>query len=1155
MLDRITNEGKQKELPLQMLTVTIGETKKEDRQLLNRGEEEIEIYRDRLKKKLKNLRCQQLAKDPQRLECSAHKMFIASFSHSALKRKYFWAFVKIMTDLHSIKTLQPIRRRYITKWEQLCTQKNVSHRNTLEESSLQMTTELTELEDEISQNSLGLEHFNREIGQNYEMLSYLNKEPQSQLAKVTAEMLLEGYPIELMDGDATHVPLIWIKAVFNSLEKKIGNKRMFVLSVLGIQSSGKSTMLNAMFGLQFAVSAGRCTKGIFAQLVTLDKGLREKTQCDYILVVDTEGLRSPEFASIQQANYRDNELATLVIGLGDLTIINIMGENTADIQDTLQIAVHAFMKMENVKIKPSCLFVHQNITDVTASDLNAAQKRKMREILDKITKIAAEKENCSDKYESFSDVINFQENEHVMYISSLLKGDPPMAPPNPGYSQGILQVKKQVLKFAANADAKYIGDFTKLLSNLWEAILCQDFVFSFKNSLEIIAYTSLTTEYVKQTRIFRVKALEYSYELQNRCKKLKAEEIREHGKNILDEYLHKLQKDIKCQQWKFKLETQISSICEEVKQERLIGEYTSIKKKTIGRREIDETIKNQEKYIYQQAKQLADVYRQQPISDDKLQTEFTKKWNEWVSDIPPGDKYEGIETSFQNIATEEFLNKDKSEIIRILQSSDCQTKVLEKDLYFGKLKEFTSWFGFGSKQDVVNKANLRTKKILENLIAQISGHEMEGRKYTKQIGSQLFGELSSGLEEVKIDGKVGISVKGQIRLAVCNFKVILIPMLEKVQEKHKLENDPKLYMESKKERLWEMFKTDCKDLQLVVKISTAISREFTKAIQLSLPKKCQLGMIEYLQRSSSKGFSSKMSLHAWMLVEMAENGNFESFEQYLSDPIQCIKTFTSEQIQRICFQKSKTGCSQLQEIHGRKVREIINGLHEAINSQNAKGTITMKSWWPTFLKHIGNIICVEADIRFFDEDRDLNLNELIRYLLAELKGIEDTIIEAYDQTITSEIVPFCCDFVTKDLIKCKMMCPFCKALCELYGDDHHRTECHRPQGIGGHTWIDSNKLVTERCTTSVMAGHTFKNQHTNGEWINYKQYQTVNDYYKSWKIEPLDTESEMYWKWFMATYNTELAQYYDCEKADIPDGWKSISKKEAIQKMKTQYDL
>lgn len=161
---------------------------------------------------------------------------------------------------------------------------------------------------------------------------------------LAAELLIAGHPLELMDGDTAYVPLIWVSAVLDEVISKLGDPRVFVLSVLGIQSSGKSTMLNAMFGLQFAVSAGRCTKGAFMQLVRVSEEMKEVLKFDYILVIDTEGLRALDQAG-HNTIHHDNELSTFVVGLGNMTLINIFGENLHEMQEVLQIVVHAFMRM------------------------------------------------------------------------------------------------------------------------------------------------------------------------------------------------------------------------------------------------------------------------------------------------------------------------------------------------------------------------------------------------------------------------------------------------------------------------------------------------------------------------------------------------------------------------------------------------------------------------------------------------------------------------------------------------------------------------------------------------------------------------------------------------------------------------------------------
>ncbi|KAI4890399.1 hypothetical protein NFI96_026617, partial [Prochilodus magdalenae] len=230
---------------------------------------------------------------------------------------------------------------------------------------------LEKISNKLNAATFGLEHMLREMGQIYEAsvcgMQREKAESLSYLPRLVAELMMYGHPMELMDGDAAHVPLIWVSAVLDELIRKLGDQRVFVLSVLGIQSSGKSTMLNAMFGLQFAVSAGRCTRGAFMQLVKVSEEMKKELRFDYILVVDTEGLRALELAG-KDTVHHDNELATFVVGLGNMTLINIFGENPTEMQDILQIVVQAFMRMKKVRLNPSCMFVHQNVTDIAATE-------------------------------------------------------------------------------------------------------------------------------------------------------------------------------------------------------------------------------------------------------------------------------------------------------------------------------------------------------------------------------------------------------------------------------------------------------------------------------------------------------------------------------------------------------------------------------------------------------------------------------------------------------------------------------------------------------------------------------------------------------------------------------------------------------------------
>ena len=64
-----------------------------------------------------------------------------------------------------------------------------------------------------------------------------------------------------------------------------------MISVLGPQSSGKSLLLNFLFGTQFLSQAGRCTKGVYGSVLRyVDKTGKKKK----ILILDTEGIQSAE---------------------------------------------------------------------------------------------------------------------------------------------------------------------------------------------------------------------------------------------------------------------------------------------------------------------------------------------------------------------------------------------------------------------------------------------------------------------------------------------------------------------------------------------------------------------------------------------------------------------------------------------------------------------------------------------------------------------------------------------------------------------------------------------------------------------------------------------------------------------------------------------
>ncbi|KAG9345608.1 hypothetical protein JZ751_008752 [Albula glossodonta] len=485
---------KEKELPLQGTTwKQIAKLEKEMCRLKKAGEKNLEIYKNELLEQKQKLWGQQLAYDIS----GPMSCFTSAMSSSKEERAYFLKWMRINLDNLSRKSLSSLRDKY----KQQC--KNSSENKEL----------IAELDRKISSCSLGTEHFLREMGQLYESAcslpeGHVSRQQMQHLPGLCAELLLEGFPLELVDGDASNIPLQWVSRILKELHHRTRSRnKIRVVTVLGVQSTGKSTLLNTMFGVQFAVSSGRCTRGAFMLLIRVKEDFKKQLGCDYIMVIDTEGLKSPELAQLDDSYEHDNELATLVVGLSDITVINIAMENSTEMKDILQIVVHAFLRMKEVGKKPCCQFVHQNVPDISAHDKNMRDRKLLLEQLNEMTQAAAKMEKRGNN-KKFTDVMVYDPERNNWYIPGLWHGNPPMAPVNAGYSESVYAFKRSMIEmFKAQESGKSspqsFSEFTEWTRSLWEAVKYENFIFSFRNSLVADAYAKLCTEYNKWEWVFR----------------------------------------------------------------------------------------------------------------------------------------------------------------------------------------------------------------------------------------------------------------------------------------------------------------------------------------------------------------------------------------------------------------------------------------------------------------------------------------------------------------------------------------------------------------------------------------------------------------------------------------------------------------------------
>ena len=181
------------------------------------------------------------------------------------------------------------------------------------------------------------------------------------LQEMYKNVVLEGHPIQLLRGRPLYMATDFLSHVLRKIhaDSHQSSKKLFVVSVIGEQSSAKSTLLNYLFGCGFQTRAGRCTRGLYVSLV-------HTSQVD-VLVLDSEGLMCVEDGS---ADF-DNTITLMAAACSHVVIVNQKGEIVRQLRQLLGVAVFALKHLDVLDLKPYIWFVLRDQTDLNLATLKS----------------------------------------------------------------------------------------------------------------------------------------------------------------------------------------------------------------------------------------------------------------------------------------------------------------------------------------------------------------------------------------------------------------------------------------------------------------------------------------------------------------------------------------------------------------------------------------------------------------------------------------------------------------------------------------------------------------------------------------------------------------------------------------------------------------
>ncbi|XP_060588547.1 interferon-induced very large GTPase 1-like, partial [Ruditapes philippinarum] len=1071
---------------------------------------------------------------------------------------------------------------------------------------------LKETEDNIEKSSFSIEHLLREINHIYNVCLILKREtslpPVDKMKTTLANLIYIGYTFELVDGDNFFLPTHWVEEILQSLSFKIDNKSFLTLSVLGLQSSGKSTLLNTMFGSHFAASSGRCTKGLNLKLIPMSQRI---TKCNfrYVLVVDTEGLRATELYDCKMAH--DNELSTFITGLGDVTLLNVMGENICEINDILNVTVHAFIRLKkankSLDIRKSCYFVHQNVSGILSARNTRPGLRKLVQKLNNATKDAAQLENVPNISE-FNEIMEFNMDSQVFYMPTLWQGNSPMTFVNCEYSQHVNFVKSEVLHGACemtNKSYKSLSDLVIHMKDLWTGVLSEDFVFSFRNNIEIKAYIHLN-EYFKQkhsiierqiydkccvsaqksfSRSVDKKQLDFDFDNAKTFTNKTIDNEEENWKVEMDDFLRQSSYSEEQVHWKGMTMTRIASTCLDLKYNislELSALYDNRAVEiltTMDKTHEDKLIKKS----WNLAKQLKGNFTPE-IIDKKFETIWTNIASQSLTRSSGESKLIDIKKIIYNCLNKLF-DQDKPLLKKFLDKRGENTVTITLQDSFENLCLDTS--------DVKRKNHILTKDKKESikesidiLFDRIDDILTQQRKNKNKITGSGVTRFFEEVEEYYASFEkqhaedfsftISLKMKIFIQIAECAGNIF-----EMHNTNYEMNFGPEARRKQYKQKMKNIFMSFVHDR----KADETAASEFSYSVKSSVRD----SVIKVLSREVKVALCSHIGSMKYhfitnLLTDLLSMNDYKSFSEYNHNPkLFAAQWITTRSNTFLFCQPSRKyysmACSYIKE-YFEDVKGSVVKTAEIFSKRSTSDCETVEisspsdDWIDTLSSNLQKCTLSNSQFNLLKNilrqkiEKELiirNLDESEHKLKEEFEKVDSTTVT---WNISERLDPI--TEVIKETWGCPDECPFCGEPCarDIHDAEKMPHFCiqHKPKGCKRIHLLVSKQLSITTCNFAVSSSDL---THTCSVFdyacksdtkktscpLEKHRYRDYKKFIKSWDIEPNTDINAVckFWMLYLSRFAKDITKDTDIEISNIPASWQDISDKDATESLRKLY--
>nr|XP_061797531.1 interferon-induced very large GTPase 1-like [Nerophis lumbriciformis] len=1010
---------------------------------------------------------------------------------------------------------------------------------------------------------LGLEHFFREMGLIFE-LTQINpgsgSHDELRLPSIAADLILSGVPLELMDGDASNLPMRWLCSVLAEIEHRFPRERFRTLTSLGAHHARNAEILSALFGVKFPDEPKRSTRGVYMVALQLPTKVKKKLNFDFLLLLDVEGLCCT--SSDGQINeIIDNEMATVAAGMCDVLLQNIYSCSASELETNLTVAVNALLRIREYGSMPICKVLIQDEginTILEATQLNRVSK---------ILQIRTREQSLTD-----SDAINHNsKNKHSIVYVRPWYNEPLSKSINSQHSEAVLKLKRTL--FGALKEASTLSgtsgmpEFMGRLYSVWEAVKAEASV-CLQNKDIAFAFSLFCTELAKWEEILldhmecwltqatktisstKPEALDPSSQNDFLC------ELKYDAKREVKREVNKLKSNMKASLKENKLDvyirilnTILSSYMIELEERitaMVIARLETINESHFSSTQFNriETILETEQNVRLQGLLDRSASKNQLLHDKELEEEFEDVWKEALSkmEFRPSES-EDITERVKNILAANIVRHGPQKHLNKLSAfgQNQTTHFRVDDQYFGYSSRMKNLF---ENQNKTPKA--KAQQLSSNLMDYYQQFVAEKVSLPQDFSDSYITELLEMIDKTLKDSQLEIRTAFEVDLKVfiCNaackdFQRVhnrfakdgeLLKSFKAKKNAYMAQFIYQFRKRDQRQRFAQRFVSDIIQPTVMDYVYRPLGMQITEEIQ-----------------SKVMQYRSPWAFHKSLLEELIQVDRFECFTEYLFS----YDIFRMRKIQ-------ETVVAHLSEWNvntwrHQRLGEII-GKVAAAASQVAEGTNAVLSDTKPLLEQVCLILedegvqipweSLKGPTYSISTEWDCFVTCFMELLAALRLDLAQTFSQQLEIDELLELLPIQPkDCLFNKVNGCEARCPLCSAPCrvEKIRNHVHETSLHRPKCILGST-----SVITSESTI-------LNDLDTQGAAVTCWELQPFNP---EWNLSPEVTSSQtpcLYWRYVLARFNERFAMKYNQRPALIPDEWKAITQDEVLASLRDNF--